>query len=167
MSMSRTGFWTAFRSLGHTLAALTTNCPDFERAWNSAEQAESSGSALAGRWEGEWVSEANGHRGALRCVLSERGEGRYEARFHARYAKVLRVCYAIELGGTPSANGVRLKGHADLGRLAGGIYEYEGEVTANRLVCTYRCRYDHGTFRLARRVAVPQHPAHARAVHEH
>jgi hypothetical protein len=32
--------------------------------------------------------------------------------------------------------------------LAGGIYEYEGELNQVRFECTYRCKYDHGTFRL-------------------
>jgi hypothetical protein len=47
-------------------------------------------------------------------------------------------------------DGFRLKGHYDLGSLAGGIYEYEGEVTLTEFKCTYRSEHDHGIFRLKR-----------------
>src|SRR4051812_9291743 len=77
------GSTSALRSLAHTLAALTTNCTDFGRAWNATHNTGSPGSGFDGRWEGEWISEANGHRGALRCVLSRIDESRYRAWFHA------------------------------------------------------------------------------------
>lgn len=41
-----------------------------------------------------------------------------------------------------------LKGEADLGMLAGGIYTYEGQLNSERFECTYRCKYDHETFHL-------------------
>jgi len=32
--------------------------------------------------------------------------------------------------------------------LADGIYEHEAELNQDRFECTYRCKYDQGTFRL-------------------
>ena len=39
---------------------------------------------------------------------------------------------------------------ADLGKLAGGVYYYEGRANATNLVSTYRSMKDHGRFELAR-----------------
>lgn len=130
-------FW---RSLSHTLAALTANCGEFGDCWEKAAATE--------RWQGEWRSEVNGHRGALRCVLRQSGPAVFEAWFHARYARWLRVCYHATLQATPSPDGWRLEGGTDLGALAGGVYTYEGELTRSGLRCVYACRYDRGTFDL-------------------
>lgn len=165
--MSSTVLTRALRNLGHTLAALTTNCPNFKQAWRTADEQSRSGGALEGRWEGEWVSQGNGHRGALRCVLVQLDNTRYRATFHARYARLLRVCYSVELSARPAGQGVALKGEADLGRLAGGVYTYEGQADGGQLQCSYGCRYDHGTFSLAKRrqsettTALPAHPSGA------
>src|ERR1041385_5899115 len=79
-----------FRGLGHALAALTTNCSEFRKTWERAEGIES-------RWRGEWRSEVNGHHGALRCVLTRIDQETFSANFHARYSKLLRVCYSVQL----------------------------------------------------------------------
>ena len=44
---------------------------------------------------------------------------------------------------------------ADLGPLAGGIYHYQGEAGELEFVCTYKCKYDHGIFRMK---PAPQFP---------
>jgi len=41
-----------------------------------------------------------------------------------------------------------LEGQADLGKLAGGIYQYKGEAGETAFNCTYRCAFDHGRFQL-------------------
>lgn len=96
------------------------------------------------------MSEQNGHRGQLRCVLTRSDNGLYRACFHATYAKILRVCYCVSLAGGEQGGRFRLAGESDLGKLAGGIYRYEGEVGDDAFLVTYRCRYDHGYFRLQR-----------------
>jgi hypothetical protein len=128
------------RGISHTLAALTANGGDFRRAWAGAGAGE--------RWMGEWRSEANGHHGALRCVLRPGAEGGFDAMFHARYARCLRVCYGVRLKSMSGGSGHRLEGEADLGALAGGIYKYRGELADEKLICSYECRYDHGVFEL-------------------
>jgi len=71
--------------------------------------------------------------------------------FQARYAGVLRACYATELSAARQGERWTFSGRSDLGRLAGGVYEYDGEATAETFVARYRSTYDHGTFTLRRR----------------
>lgn len=129
------------RNISHLLAALFANRADFHRRWANPGRGEE-------RWEGDWVSEANGHCGALKCLLTKEGVAGYRATFHAVYAKFLTVCYTVSLQGGQAGGKLLLKGDADLGKLAGGVYHYEGRVDEAEFNCTYRCRYDHGTFHL-------------------
>jgi hypothetical protein len=138
-----------FRNVSHLLAALFNNRADFQRRWHEAAGAPA-GAGLEGRWEGEWVSEENGHRGALKCLLTKAGPGGYQAMFYAVYARFLSVAYTVPLHGETSGGKLQLKGEADLGNLAGGIYHYEGEADVTSFNCSYRCAYDHGVFRLTR-----------------
>ena len=43
-----------------------------------------------------------------------------------------------------------VNGEADLGKLAGGTYYYEGRITPTHFPSTYRSKYDHGSFELRR-----------------
>jgi hypothetical protein len=130
------------RSISHILAALFTNRNAFHRQWKNPGPAE--------RWDGDWLSEANGHHGALKCLLTQKPDGNYQAFFHAVYAKFLTVCYSVELHGEREGEKLNLVGEADLGTLSGGIYHYSGEADRNSFHCAYRCKYDHGVFRLER-----------------
>ena len=138
----------ALRDAKHLLAPLTANCREFHDRW---ERAGGAGGAIDGRWEGEWVSEANGHRGPLKCVLETVADGRWRASFHAGYAGVFRACYSTELTVTSSGAGWSFQGESDIGWLAGGIYRYEGEATTDTFTSRYKSKYDHGEFRLSRR----------------
>jgi hypothetical protein len=134
------------RNVSHMLAALVNNRADFQRRWNEPKTYH----GLEGRWQGEWASNANGHRGALKCLLTKTEAGEYEAMFHAVYARFLRVCYSVPLHGRQTGEKLELEGQADLGQLAGGVYHYEGEANETAFHCTYCCAYDHGTFHLKR-----------------
>src|ERR1700678_2554465 len=123
------------RTISHFLAALVNNASDFKRRWNEDTPSPSAANGLQGRWQGEWISEANGHRGALRCVLTRGEAGNYKAAFHAVYAKCLRVCYTVPLHGQWIDGKLKLEGDADLGPLAGGIYNYKGEADEMEFVC--------------------------------
>jgi hypothetical protein len=129
------------RNVLHVLAALFNNRADFQRRWNDPATPEE-------RWQGEWVSDANGHRGALKCLLTKLRPGEYKATFYAVYARFLSVAYTVPLQGRQTAGKLKLEGQADLGQLAGGIYHYEGEADETAFNCTYRCAYDHGMFHL-------------------
>jgi hypothetical protein len=129
----------------HFFSPLVTNCRGFHQAWDAAPF-PSAGDPLSGRWEGEWISEANGARGALRCVMVPSGPGRWQARFHATFARVLKACYDTEF----EDHGAGLRGSSNLGTFSGGVYEYAGEVTDDHFVSTFQSRTDRGSFRMRR-----------------
>jgi hypothetical protein len=140
----------ALETAKHLLAPLTANCRDFHERWRNAP-APGEPQDPSGRWEGEWISSATGHRGPLRAVVLITSPARLQASFHAGYSRVFRACYAADLHTSMDPQGLlRLSGRSDLGRLAGGVYEYDGEISASLFVCRYRSRMDEGEFRLAR-----------------
>jgi hypothetical protein len=136
-----------FRSISHVLAAIFSNASDFNRRWN--EPTTPAQMDIPARWEGKWISETNGHNGALRCILNPTTTTEYEASFYAVYAGFLRVCYTVSLHGQRSGQTLSLDGDADLGKLAGGNYHYAGEATPQAFRCTYECKYDCGTFEMS------------------
>lgn len=139
-------------------------CSGFERewsAWKSAPSLEISDASLIGLWEGSWISEASGHNGRLRCIVTPEGqdletlaaippsagsEGGYLARFRAKWS-IFSFEHELHLEGTEEPT--RFRGEADLG-WPWGVYRYEGRHVASRLVFTYRTEKDHGTFELER-----------------
>ncbi len=131
------------RGISHTLAAVTSNCSEFEQAWRNSHR-----SAEESHWLGEWRSDVNRHHGALRCLLKTVAANEFRAYVRARYGKIMRVCYTVDLRFEKVAEQIQLVGEADLGELAGGIYRYEGTLTAATFECRYECKYDRGAFSL-------------------
>lgn len=105
---------------------------------------------MEGRWEGRWVSEVNGHHGKLRCLLWRGNQEWFEARFRATYGGIFRFSYAVPLTLQAHDAGWELSGEANLGKLAGGNYYYEGRIAPTNFIATYRSKYDHGRFELHR-----------------
>jgi hypothetical protein len=106
--------------------------------------------SVEGRWEGRWVSEVNGHQGRLRCLLTRESDERCQARFRATYGGVFRFSYTVPLSLQAHDRGWEINGEADLGKLAGGNYYYEGRIAPTNFVATYRSQSDHGRFELHR-----------------
>jgi hypothetical protein len=131
------------------LSLVLCGC-SFSHEWKQAAKFSSPVSELEGRWQGTWVSEVNGHTGALRCLMSREEAGRYRARFRATYAKVFTFGYTVQLATEETNHTARFRGEANLGWLAGGIYRYEGHTDGTNFLATYSCKYDHGTFRMTR-----------------
>lgn len=132
--------------------ALTAmcGCSSFDNDWNAA-----AGFAVGieGRWEGTWNSDASGHHGELRCLVTRRSDGGFDARYHARYSGwcgTVSFEYTVPLTAQRGADGWKLRGNADLGWLAGGVYEYDGLATVDRFFCNYDASEDHGVFTLQR-----------------
>jgi hypothetical protein len=105
---------------------------------------------IAGRWEGTWLSDASSHTDKMRCLITHEEGPRYEAFFRAKYKKILTFTYKMHLEVKPGTNPQRFEGSADLGKLAGGKYTYEGFATSTNFYCTYTSKYDHGTFQMTR-----------------
>jgi hypothetical protein len=136
----------ALRNAPHLLAPLTANCRAFHAKWDQAARAPSP----AGRWEGEWRSEASGHHGPLLCVIEIVDPTTWRATFRAGYAAVFRACYTTDLRVSQDNQRWTFRGESNIGRLAGGNYSYEGEATDAWFVSRYRSQSDHGEFRLSR-----------------
>jgi hypothetical protein len=124
-------------------------CSSFERDWKAAA-AIPSPPGLAGRWEGSWRSTASGHSGELRCLMTAVGGDHYQARYRARWGCCFKFEYTVPLQVEAKGQLFRFQGTADLGWLAGGLYRYDGEAGAARLLSTYSSRRDHGEFEMAR-----------------
>lgn len=132
------------------LAGFVTGCSSFNREWRRAAKQPAPTNSISGRWEGHWISDANGHNGGLRCIVSDLETNRLEARFRASYMKILRFGYTVKLTAT-STNGVwHFDGQEDLGTLAGGLYRYEGKATPSHFESTYHSEHDHGVFVMER-----------------
>ena len=111
---------------------------------------------IAGRWEGTWRSDANGHTDALRCLMTAQTNGFYSARFHAQYKRGLfrfSFSYTVPLEVRREGDAFRFDGGADLGWLAGGQYHYHGTATATNFHSTYDSKYDRGVFDMTRPAA--------------
>jgi len=129
---------------------LLSGCSSFSRAWEKAGKASTPPDLIEGRWEGHWLSDANGHTGRLRCLLSREADGEYTAWFRATYLKILRFSYRVPLK-VETHDGVWLfNGSENLGSMAGGVYYYTGSATPTNFHSTYRSDYDHGVFQMSR-----------------
>jgi len=160
--MTDSGMITVMRSIGirlvrriallvlmPLLVSVIVGCSSFNREWRKAGRTPPPATVLDGRWEGQWLSEVNGHHGKLRCIIRQDGEV-YRARFRAKYRKILSFGYTVQLQAERIDDGYKFHGEADLGTLAGGVYHYEGHADATTFLSTYSCQYDHGTFRMHR-----------------
>lgn len=137
-------------ALSATLAVLLCGCSSFNRAWRQAGKQPAAADSIEGRWEGRWLSDVNGHTGHLRCLLTRNADTHYTARFRATYWKIFRYSYEVNLWFEPREDGWRFRGEEDLGWLAGGVYNYEGQATSTHFHSTYRSKHDHGTFEMRR-----------------
>jgi hypothetical protein len=137
-------------------ALLLTGCSSFNREYKAALAQPIPSIDISGPWEGNWLSDKNGHTGKLRAVLRQTGSDNYEAHFHATFWKILRASYRVPLR-FEEVNGLTvLHGQQNLGRLSGGVYTYEGQATPENFFSTYESKYDHGTFEMKRPQLAPK-----------
>jgi hypothetical protein len=138
---------------------LLAGCSTFDRDFDGWLPGTSAASAdpMLGCWEGLWQSDANGHQGSLRCIIT-----REDSVYHARYYAAYQWCIfpfsfeysipttAVREGEAASPGGAwKLRGSAELGCwIAGGLYEYEARVEGGEYVATYRSDFDRGVFRM-------------------
>jgi predicted small secreted protein len=129
---------------------LLAGCSTYNRDWQHAADSTTPPGSVEGAWIGDWKSEANSHHGELKCIMTHATNSVYRARFRATYGKMLRYSYAATLQMQPHDIGYEFDGEANLGKLAGGRYYYEGRATATNIVSSYKSKYDHGIFELHR-----------------
>ena len=131
---------------------LTVGCSGFHRAWKHeiSRTTPYPDGTFEGAWEGEWVSETNGHHGRLRCLVNKNEDGTYRTWYHAKYKKILSFAYGVDVEVKPVQSGYEFNGEADLGKLAGGLYRYEGESSKGDFHATYSSKFDNGIFKMNR-----------------
>ncbi|MDQ6632977.1 MAG: hypothetical protein M3Y82_14680 [Verrucomicrobiota bacterium] len=132
------------------MLAILTGCSTFNHEWKAAAKNPNSESDIQGRWDGTWTSQPSGHNDKLRCIITKISEEKYRAQFHAKYKKVLGFGYTALFHGVKTNEVFQFKGEANLGRLAGGIYRYEGKISPTNFFSTYDSKYDRGIFQLSR-----------------
>jgi hypothetical protein len=137
-------------TVGLLIFASICGCSSFNHAWKQAGLKPTPRNSIAGRWEGRWISDVNGHHGALRCLMTHDTNSTYRAWFRATYGGLLHFSYTARWEIQPHDIGWEFNGEADLGKLAGGAYYYEGRATTTNLISIYRSKYDHGRFELTR-----------------
>lgn len=132
------------------LLPILAGCFSFNRDWKAAVREPLPQDDITGPWEGKWTSEENGHNDRLRCIIRPGSTNTYDARFRANYRKVLHFSYTVPLQAKRIDGAYAFSGQADLGKLAGGLYTYEGTATPTNYFSTYHSKYDHGTFEMHR-----------------
>lgn len=138
------------RCLGLAVLCLLGGCSTFNRDWKAAAANPTPVNSIAGRWEGQWLSDHNGHNGRLRALIRPLDNGQYEARYHAKYGFIFSFGMEAKLDVKPAADGQwQFGGTEDLGKPY-GVYRYEGKASATNFLSTYKASFDHGTFRMTR-----------------
>ena len=139
------------RLLGFLLLGLAaTGCSTFNRDWKTAASAAAPPNDITGRWEGTWRSDITGHHGKLRCLVAHLEGGDYQARYRAKYLRIMSFSYPVRLKVAAAGDGFKFNGEADLGWYAGGLYQYEGRASATNFFSTYKSKDDHGSFQMTR-----------------
>ena len=130
---------------GFVVSSLT-GCA-FDRVWREAQNYSYPEHELAGCWEGTWQSDYNGHHGSLRAVITKENEGVYNAHFKATFAVIIPYEFQIPFLVSNDGEIYTFEGTQDLGRLAGGVYTYNGTASSTGFRSFYNAtNKDHGTF---------------------
>jgi len=137
-----------------TLLLVAGCCSTFDRDFDAAKGSADAAAPLAGSWDGTWHSDPSGHSGGLRSIIARTEDGfssRYYATFTALGFIPLSFEYEVPLSVAKDGDAWRFRGSAFIDYLiAGGLYEYEGYVTGDEFVASYRSSFDSGVFRMKR-----------------
>jgi hypothetical protein len=117
-----------------------------------ATTAPASADPLAGRWDGKWVSEQDGHSGRLRAIVDRVDGDTYHIEYDGWFFGILRFTHGMNVTTTRATDGnaVHFEGQEDLGGLAGGVYRYDGTADGQQFKSTYQSSADHGHFDMRR-----------------
>ncbi|MDZ4403671.1 hypothetical protein [Prosthecobacter sp.] len=137
---------------------LSSCSGDFRKAWKrDICPAPPPANGVAGKWEGTWLSTANGHHGKLRCVVSgalETGKlyakGDHEFFYQATWKSILSGSYKAVHNVQKKGDGHVFKGEHKMPDWAGGLYHYEGTIKGDDFNALYKSAMDRGTFTMKR-----------------
>lgn len=137
-------------SLGLLLLTCLPSCGfAFRSAWKKVPVT----SGAEGKWKGTWLSDANGHTGDLRCVVSEakNAQGDHEFFYHATWKKILSGSYkAVHTVKKQKDGTYTFSGEHKMPNWAGGLYHYEGTIKGDEFHAHYKCAMDNGTYTMKR-----------------
>jgi hypothetical protein len=138
-------------------ALVCSGCSTFNYEWRQAAKEPAPTNDITGRWEGRWVSKSSGHTERLRALIAQADKNHYDVKFHAAYKfETLKFItahfgYTVRMETVPDTNDlIAFRGSEDLGKLAGGVYTYEGHADAMNFFSTYKSKYDRGVFEMKR-----------------
>ena len=129
---------------------FATGCTAFRSEWKSAAKLPTPANDISGRWKGTWQSDATGHHGGLRCVVTKLDAESYRFFYDASYKRILHGHYTITQTVTRAEQSFKLRGSSELPKIYGGHYDYEGTATATNFVSNYMTKADHGVFQMNR-----------------
>ncbi len=136
--------------LGLSCCLLASGCTAFRSEWKSAAKIPVPTDDIAGRWKGTWRSDVNGHHGGLRCIVTKLDASSYRFYYDASYKRILHGYYTITQTVARADHTFKLRGSAELPKIFGGHYDYEGTATATNLTSNYTAKADHGVFQMMR-----------------
>jgi len=152
-------------ALGLILTSFLSSCgSEFRSAWKKGGYVVAPTSCISAcgpitnhlpqsKWEGTWLSAANGHHGALRCVTSStiNYQGDHEFFYHATWKKILSGSYkAVHTVKKQKDGTYTFKGDHKMPDWAGGLYHYEGTIKGDEFKACYQCSMDKGTYTMKR-----------------
>lgn len=147
----------ASRLFGLLLITTLAGCSiGYNNDWDAAASPATAAPAddITGRWIGAWTSEATGHTGPLRALITKNAEGRYTARYHAEFGGVFSFQYSADFTPQKRDGHFFFDGQYDLGFVsdifADRIYKYTGHATPADYTADYKSDSDHGKFVLKR-----------------
>lgn len=132
---------------------------EFRKAWNrDLCPAPPKAGGVSGKWQGTWLSEATGHTGTLRCVVSgplEDGKlstkGDHSFFYRATWKSILSGSYKAIHNVKKQKDGSHVfKGEHKMPDWAGGLYHYEGKIKGDEFHANYKSAMDHGTYTMKR-----------------
>lgn len=128
----------------------------FGRDWKSAGLTNPVPNTIEGRWEGRWVSSSDSHRDKLRCLITKQEDGTYLARFQSYYFRIFTFSHDVSLKVVSGPGGTnQFSGSSDLGRMAGGVFTYNGHATATNFFSHYNSKKYRGVFEMTRPAPPP------------
>lgn len=132
---------------------LTTLLPSCGFAFRSAWEKAPVTTGAEGKWSGTWHSDATGHKGTLRCVVSTPvdSKGGHEFFYQATWKKILSGSYKAVHNVQKKKDGSHtFKGEHKMPDWAGGLYHYEGTIQGDSFNACYESSMDKGTYTMKR-----------------
>lgn len=123
----------------------------FRREWQAA-LAQPNPDAT-GAWEGHWRSGSNHHTGSLRCLVeaSEADPALLKFRYEATWGEFFRGYFDIQCRAVRHGAGRwTVSGTKDLGKLLGGPFSHEADLTPLAIHARYSSRLDQGVMEMTR-----------------